>query len=78
EQIAAVDAVLAEIGAEHVPCILVLNKTDVTGLDPGVQCDEYGKIRAVRLSALTGAGIGGLQAALAERFPRHEVRAAIA
>jgi len=59
----------------HVPCILVLNKTDVTGLDPGVQCDEYGKIRAVRLSALTGAGVPELRAALAERFPRAEARA---
>jgi GTP-binding protein HflX len=78
EQIAAVDAVLAEIGAEEVPCIIVMNKCDATTTPPGVERDEYGKIRAVRLSALTGAGIGGLQAALAERFPRHEVRAAIA
>jgi GTP-binding protein HflX len=75
DQIAAVDAVLAEIGAEHVPRTLVLNKTDVTGLDPGVQRDEYGKIRAVRLSALTGAGVAELRAALAERFPRAEARA---
>ena len=78
EQIAAVDAVLAEIGAEDVPRIIVMNKCDATTIPPGVERDEYGKIRAVRLSALTGAGIGGLQAVLAERFPRHEVRAAIA
>jgi GTP-binding protein HflX len=78
EQIAAVDAVLAEIGAEEVPRIIVMNKCDATAIPPGVERDECGKIRAVRLSALTGAGIGGLQAALAERFPRHEVRAAIA
>jgi len=78
EQIAAVDAVLAEIGAEGVPRIIVMNKCDATAISPGVDRDEYGKIRAVRLSAITGAGIDGLQAALAERFPRHEVRAAIA
>jgi len=78
EQIAAVDAVLAEIGADGVPRILVMNKCDATAIPPGVERDEYGKIRAVRLSALTGAGVSGLQAALAERFPRREIRAAIA
>jgi GTPase len=69
-QIAAVDAVLEEIGAADVPRILVLNKCDANGLTPGVERDEYGKIRVVRLSALTGAGVPELAAALAERFPR--------
>ena len=69
-QIEAVDAVLDEIGAGEVPRILVLNKCDAAGVSPGVERDEYGKIRAVRLSALTGAGIPELAAALAERFPR--------
>jgi GTPase len=69
-QIAAVDAVLDEIGAAAVPRVLVLNKCDVAALPPGVERDEYGKIRAVRLSALTGAGVPELAAALAERFPR--------
>jgi GTP-binding protein HflX len=69
-QIAAVDAVLEEIGAADVPRILVLNKCDAARLTPGVERDEYGKIRAVRLSALTGAGVPELAAALAERFPR--------
>jgi len=78
EQIAAVDSVLAEIGADGVPHILVMNKCDAKAIPPGVERDEYGKIRAVRLSALTGAGISGLQATLAERFPRREIRAAIA
>jgi GTP-binding protein HflX len=69
-QIAAVDAVLSEIGADTVPQILVLNKCDVAALASGVERDEYGKIHAVRLSALTGAGVPELHAALAERFPR--------
>jgi GTP-binding protein HflX len=77
-QIAAVDAVLAEIGAENLPRILVMNKCDATGAVPGIERDEYGKICAVRLSALTGAGVKWLQATLAERFPRREARAAIA
>jgi GTPase len=69
-QMAAVDAVLAEIGAADVPRFLVLNKCDAGDLPPGVERDEYGKIRVVRLSALTGAGVPELAAALAERFPR--------
>ena len=75
-QIAAVDAVLAEIGADRVPRILVENKVDAAGYEPAVERDEYGKIHAVRLSALTGAGVAQLRAALAERFPRAEGRAA--
>ena len=78
DQMRAVDDVLAEIGAEGVPRIVVLNKIDSNGLDPGVERDEYGKIRAVRLSALTGAGVPELRAALAERFPRAEARVATA
>ncbi|HUH93530.1 MAG TPA: GTPase HflX [Casimicrobiaceae bacterium] len=69
-QIQAVDAVLAEIGAAGVPRILLLNKCDAAGVPPGVERDEYGKICVVRLSALTGAGVPELAAALGERFPR--------
>ena len=70
EQIAAVDAVLSEIGAAGLPRILVFNKCDAGTHAPGVERDEYGKICAVRLSALSGVGVPGLHAALAERFPR--------
>jgi GTPase len=78
EQIQAVDAVLAEIGADQVPQILVRNKCDAGACEPGVERDEYGRIRAVRLSALTGAGVPELRAALVERFPRPGDRAATA
>ena len=69
EQIAAVDAVLKEIDAEHVPQIRVFNKIDQADLGPGIERDESGTICRVRLSALTGAGCSELRAALAERFP---------
>ena len=72
EQIAAVDAVLAEIGADRVPQIRVHNKIDAAGQAPGSERDESGILRAVRLSALTGAGCVLLRAALAERFPAHD------
>jgi GTP-binding protein HflX len=69
-QIRSVDEVLAEIGAEHVPRWLVWNKGDLTGSDPGVERDDCGKIRAIRLSAASGDGCDELRAALAEHFPR--------
>jgi len=74
EQIAAVDAVLVEIGAAHVPQILVLNKIDAAGLAPGVRRDESGIIDEVRLSALTGDGCAELRSTLAERFPANVAR----
>ena len=69
EQIDAVDALLDEIGAVSVPQIRVLNKCDITALAPGVERDGCGTISSVRVSAVTGAGIAELRAALAERFP---------
>jgi GTP-binding protein HflX len=68
-QVHAVERVLAEIGADEVPRLTVLNKTDASGLPPGVERDAHGTIASVRLSALTGAGIAGFSTALAERFP---------
>jgi GTP-binding protein HflX len=65
-QIAAVNAVLAEIGADAIPQVLVWNKIDLTQVLPGLERDEYGKICRVSLSAKTGAGLGFLRTALAE------------
>jgi GTPase len=70
-QIAAVDAVLGEIGADRVPLVRVFNKIDATGHDAGVERDASGIIHAVRVSAQTGAGCAELRVALAERFPAH-------
>jgi len=66
EQIAEVNKVLAEIGADTIPQILVLNKIDLKGLSPGLERDEYDRIARVRLSAITGEGIDLLKHALAE------------
>ena len=65
-QIAAVNAVLAEIGADAIPQVLVWNKIDLTPVMPGLDRDEYGKICRVSLSAKTGAGLGFLRVALTE------------
>lgn len=66
EQIAEVNKVLNEIGAAAVPQVLVLNKADLTSLPAAVERDEYGRIRRVRISARTGAGLDLLRDALAE------------
>jgi GTPase len=66
QQIAEVNKVLAEIGADAIPQILVWNKIDLTGLESGVERDDCGNISRVRLSAKTGAGLDLLRAALIE------------
>jgi len=67
QQIAAVEAVLAEIGADELPIELVLNKIDTLDLlhrrrvanrFPG----------SLEISALTGEGLDALKARIAERF----------
>ncbi|MFZ2162124.1 MAG: GTPase HflX [Sideroxyarcus sp.] len=66
DQVAEVNKVLAEIGAQHIPQIVVYNKIDLQGLEAGVKRDEYGKIASIHLSAKTGAGLAELRTALAE------------
>jgi len=66
DQIAEVNKVLSEIGAQSVPQILVLNKLDLTGLPPAVERNEYGRIERVRVSARSGDGLPLLRAALTE------------
>ena len=61
-----VNKVLAEIGAAAIPQLAVWNKTDLSGLEPAVERDEYGRICRVLVSAQTGAGLPGLRAAIAE------------
>ncbi len=69
EKNAAVEALRAAIGASDVPQIRVLNKSDLASVPPGVERDACGKISSVRVSAVSGAGLSDLRAALAERFP---------
>lgn len=66
EQIEQVNLVLKEIGADHIPQILVWNKIDAAGLEPSVERDEYAKISRVFLSARTGLGVDLLREAVVE------------
>lgn len=65
QHIAAVNRVLQEIGAAGIPQWLIFNKIDLNNSVPGIEYDEYGKISAIRLSALSGAGVDVLRHALA-------------
>ena len=65
-QIAAVNEVLAEIGAQEIPQVLIMNKIDRTRLPARVERDQYGRIARVWISAKTGEGIDGVRLALEE------------
>nr|WP_061503988.1 GTPase HflX [Ramlibacter tataouinensis] len=71
EQIAEVQRVLREIGAEHVPQLLLFNKIDAMPSDqlPRTQSDVYDlegvRVPRVFASARTGAGLGELRRLLA-------------
>ena len=66
EQIAQVNTVLADIGADRIPQILVWNKIDAANLEPAVERDEYATIQRVSVSARTGAGLDLLRFSIAE------------
>jgi GTPase len=67
EMIAAVEAVLHEIGADELPVELVLNKVDAVDRQRRRQLgNRYPE--ALQVSALTGEGLDGLRARIAELF----------
>jgi len=67
EMLAAVEAVLAEVGAEELPVALVLNKIDLA--DPLKRRRLANRFPgAPEVSARTGQGLEDLQAEIAQRF----------
>jgi GTP-binding protein HflX len=77
-QLAAVRAVLADIGADKVPELVVINKTD--NADPvAIKALELHERGAVSISARTGAGIDRLRALVEEALPvlDREIRAVV-
>jgi GTPase len=75
EQLMQVDAVLNEIGAEHIPQLIVYNKIDRLELAPRIDRDEQGRVTAVWISAARGDGLDLLIRAVAERLARFVRRA---
>ncbi len=70
EQIAHVDTVLAEIGAQDIPQLLVYNKIDRLQEPARVDRDAHGRATAVWISAQQGLGLDLLTGAVAERLAR--------
>ena len=74
DNIYQVREVLAEIGADKVPGLMVYNKIDLLGaFPPRIDRDEEGNPVAVWLSAVTGAGVDLLLEVVNERLGRRMV-----
>jgi GTP-binding protein HflX len=72
EQGRAVRAVLAEVGADKLPELLVVNKTDAADEETLLRLKRLWP-QAVFVSARTGAGMDELRAAIEARLPRPAV-----
>ncbi len=70
EHIEQVNAVLAEIGAQDIPQILVYNKIDRLEIAPRIERSASGQATAVWISAQQGIGLQLLTSAVAERLTR--------
>ena len=68
-QLAAVREVLAEIEADRVPELVVVNKADIADPDTLAQIRRQER-GAVAVSAVTGAGLDDLRSLIAERLPQ--------
>jgi GTP-binding protein HflX len=77
EHISQVDAVLAEIGADQIPQILVYNKIDRLELQPRIDRGPNGQAAAVWISAEKRIGLDLLADAVAERLTRFTRKARI-
>jgi GTP-binding protein HflX len=75
EQVEQVDAVLEEIGAQHIPQLLVYNKIDRLEAASRIERDANGRALAVWISAQHGVGLELLVTAVAERLARFARRA---
>jgi len=71
QQIREVEKVLEEIGAQHIPVILVMNKIDslpeYLGRGAETRLNKAGEVEAIYLSAKSGVGIDLLREVLANR-----------
>ncbi len=66
-----VERVLADIGADEIPVVVVYNKIDVVGTAPRYECNAQGLPDKVWLSAQTGAGVDLLGHAISLQLGRY-------
>ena len=75
DQMADVAKVLSDIGAEHIPQLIVYNKIDnLAEQPPPYRQTADGQITAVWLSAITGVGIDNLLRALQQRIVGKQIQ----
>ena len=81
DRVNQVNAVLADIGADEVPQILVYNKIDKSDISPGYQAGDlnpdYPRSPIVWLSALNKIGLEYLHQALLDQFKGHHIAGTI-
>jgi GTPase len=77
EQIAQVDEVLEEIGAQGIPQLRIYNKIDRIESTPHIDRDPEGRAVSVWISAQRGVGLELLVQAVAERLARFARRARV-
>ncbi len=68
QQVEAVEQVLAEIGAEQRPVLLILNKMDVPGVESVAPILQQRYPGALRISARTGSGLDPLARAVEQKI----------
>jgi GTP-binding protein HflX len=76
EQVRAVRGVLAEVGADKLPELLVVNKVDAAGEETLLRLKRAWP-EAVFVSAHSGRGIDELRTAIEQRLPRPRVELAV-
>ncbi len=77
ENIEAVETVLAEIGAEDVPQIQIMNKIDRLDIEPRIDRDEEGRVKRIWVSAMHGKGLDMIHQVLADVFRQDLVKGVI-
>jgi GTP-binding protein HflX len=77
ERVEQVNRVLAEIGADRIPQVLVYNKIDRLGVPPRVERDAEGRAHTVWISAEKRLGLDALVGVIAERLSRSVRRAVL-
>ena len=63
-----VDKVLEQIGADKIPCIHIMNKVDLTGVQPRMDYADDGSVKRIWLSVESGKGIELLRQTLIDLF----------
>jgi len=77
QNIDEVNQVLADIGADEVPQIQVMNKIDLLDLQPWVDRDEQDEVKRIWVSAAKNAGLDQLKNVLMQRFKQDLVQTEI-